>query len=185
MFSARIAAITTASLIALTLSAGAQMMGPGMMGPGMMGGAGMGAAPPPPQQQQMPPCVKDFMPLRNEAEKRAGALKAVMEKKPTREQACAAFKNFSGAEARVVAYVRKNGEWCGIPAEAVKGMAANHARTMQAQKQICDGGGLAGGAPKPTGPGLSEALGTNRPIGSLDSGSSGALNTLSGNALSR
>jgi hypothetical protein len=185
MFSARIAAITTASLIALTLSAGAQMMGPGMMGPGMMGGAGMGAAPPPPHQQQMPPCVKDFMPLRNEAEKRAGALKAVMEKKPTREQACAAFKNFSGAEARVVAYVRKNGEWCGIPAEAVKGMAANHARTMQAQKQICDGGGFAGGAPKPTGPGLSEALGTNRPVGSLDSGSSGALNTLSGNALSR
>jgi hypothetical protein len=185
MFSARIAAITTASLIAPTLSAGAQMMGPGMMGPGMMGGAGMGAAPPPPQQQQMPPCVKDFMPLRNEAEKRAGALKAVMEKKPTREQACAAFKNFSGAEARVVAYVRRNGEWCGIPADAVKGMAANHARTMQAQKQICDGGGFAGGAPKPTGPGLSEALGTNRPIGSLDSGSSGALNTLSGNALSR
>jgi hypothetical protein len=184
MLSARIAAVTTASLIALTLSAGAQMMGPGMMGPGMMGGAGMGA-PPPPQQQQMPPCVKDFMPLRNEAEKRAGALKAVMEKKPTREQACAAFKNFSGAEARVVAYVRKNGEWCGIPAEAVKGMAANHARTMQAQKQICDGGGFAGGAPKPTGPGLSEALGTNRPVGSLDSGSSGALNTLSGNALSR
>jgi hypothetical protein len=184
MFSARIAAITTASLIALTLSAGAQMMGPGMMGPGMMG-PGMGSAPPPPQQQQMPPCVKDFMPLRNEAEKRAGALKAVMEKKPTREQACAAFKNFSGAEARVVAYVRKNGEWCGIPAEAVKGMAANHARTMQAQKQICDGGGFAGGAPKPTGPGLSEALGTNRPIGSIDSGSSGALNTLSGNALAR
>jgi hypothetical protein len=179
MLSARIAAITTASLIALTLSAGAQMMGPGMMGPGM------GSAPPPPQQQQMPPCVKDFMPLRNEAEKRAGALKAVMEKKPTREQACAAFKNFSGAEARVVAYVRKNGEWCGIPAEAVKGMAANHARTMQAQKQICDGGGFAGGAPKPTGPGLSEALGTNRPIGSIDSGSSGALNTLSGNALAR
>ncbi len=185
MLSARIAAVTTASLIALTLSAGAQMMGPGMMGPGMMGGPGMGAPPPPPQQQQMPPCVKDFMPLRNEAEKRAGALKAVMEKKPTREQACAAFKNFSGAEARVVAYVRKNGEWCGIPAEAVKGMAANHARTMKAQKQICDGGGFAGGAPKPTGPGLSEALGTNRPIGSIDSGSSGALNTLSGNALSR
>lgn len=188
MFTARIAAVTTASLIALTLSAGAQMMGPGMMGPGM-GGPGAGAPGPgfgaPPQQQQMPPCVKDFMPLRNEAEKRAGALKAVMQKKPTREEACAAFKTFSGAESRVVAYVKKNGEWCGIPADAVKAMAANHAKTMQAQKQICDGGGFAGGAPKPSGPGLSEALGTNRPIGSIDSGSSGALNTLSGNALSR
>jgi hypothetical protein len=125
------------------------------------------------------------MPLRNEAEKRALSLKTVMEKKPTREQACAAFKAFSGAEARVVKYVKANGESCGIPAEAVKGMAANHARTMKAQKQICDGGGLAGGAPKPTGPGLSEALGTNRPIGSIDTGTSGALNTLSGNALSR
>lgn len=185
MLTARIAAITTASLIALTLSAGAQMMGPGMMGPGMMGGPGFGA-PPPPQQQQMPPCIKDFMPLRTEAEKRANSLKAVMQKKPTREEACAAFKNFSGAEARVVSYVRKNGEWCGIPADAVKAMAKNHARTMQAQKQICDGGGFAGGgAPKPTGPGLSEALGTNRPIGGIGSGSSGALNTLSGSSLTR
>jgi len=189
MFTARTAAIATASIVALTLSAAAQM-GPGMMGPGMMGpgmggpSPGFGAAPPP-QQQQMPPCVKEFMPLRAEAEKRAGALKAVMEKKPTREQACAAFKNFSGAEARVVAYVRKNGDSCGIPAEAVKGMAKNHARTMQAQKQICDGGGFAGGAPKPSGPGLSEALGTNRPIGSVGSGSSGALNTLTGSSLAR
>jgi hypothetical protein len=183
MFTARTAAIATASLLALTFGAGAQMMGPGMMGPGMMG-PGVGA-PPPPQQQQMPPCIKDFMPLRTEAEKRANALKTVMQKKPTREEACAAFKNFSGAESRVVAYVKKNGEWCGIPAEAVKAMAANHAKTMKAQKQICDGGGFAGGAPKPSGPGLSEALGTNRPIGSIDSGSSGALNTLSGNALSR
>lgn len=186
MFTARIAAVTTATLLTLTLSAGAQIMGPGMMGPGMMG-PGMGAAPPPQQQQQqqVPPCVRDFMPLRNEAEKRANSLKAVMEKKPTREQACAAFKNFSGAESRVVAYVRKNGNSCGIPAEAVKAMAANHARTMKAQKQICDGGGFAGGAPKPTGPGLSEALGTNRPIGSVGSGSSGALNTLSGSVLER
>jgi hypothetical protein len=110
-----------------------------------------------------------------------------MEKKPTREEACAAFKHFSGAESRVVAYVRKNGEWCGIPAEAVKAMAANHARTMKAQKQICDGGGFAGGAPKPTGPGLSEALGTNRPLGGSDPGApqSGTLNTLSGNVLQR
>jgi hypothetical protein len=183
MFTARIAAITTASLIALTLSAGAQMMGPGMMGPGM--GPGFGAPPPQQQPQQVPPCVRDFMPLRAEAEKRANSLKAVMQKKPTREEACAAFKSFSGAESRVVKYVKANGQSCGIPPEAVKGMAANHARTMQAQKQICDGGGFAGGAPKPTGPGLSEALGTNRPIGSVGSGSSGALNTLSGSVLER
>jgi hypothetical protein len=182
MLTARTAAVTIASLFALTLSAEAQL-GAGMMGPGMMG-PGMGA-PPPPQQQQMPPCIKDFMPLRTEAEKRASALKAVMEKKPTREQACAAFKSFSGAESRVVSYVKKNGEWCGIPAEAVKAMATNHARTMKAQKQICDGGGFAGGAPKPTGPGLSEALGTNRPIGGPGAPQSGTLNTLSGNVLQR
>jgi hypothetical protein len=62
-------------------------------------------------------------------------------------------------------------------------MKANHDRTMRTQNQICS---VAGGPAKPTGPGLSEALGTSRG-GTLDpfAPNNGALDTLTGNVLAR
>ena len=163
---------------ALAPGAAAQMLGPGMPMPG---------AAPPPQQQQAPPCFKDFIPLRQEAEKRANTLRAAMEKKVSREEACALFKSFSAAEAKVVKFMEENAQWCGIPAEAPKAMKANHVRTLKTQNQICSGGGVAGGPPKPAGPGLSEALGTARGGSTFDplAPQSGTMNTLSGNVLSR
>ena len=47
-----------------------------------------GQAPPPQQQQQEPPCFREFAPMSAEAEKRAGVMKAAMEKKVPREEAC-------------------------------------------------------------------------------------------------
>ena len=96
------------------------------------------------------------------------------------------FKQFTAAESRVVNFIVKNSASCGIPPEAGQQMKANHSRSLKTQKQICDGGGFAG-AQKPTGPGLSEALGTNRPLGGTDplAPQSGTMNTLSGNVLQR
>ena len=172
---APIAAIATLIWVGLT-PADAQMLGAGMPMPG--------AAPP---QQQVPPCMKDFAPLRAEAEKRAMALKATMEKKPSREEACAMFKTFTAAESKMVKYIEANAQWCGIPAEVATQLKANHSRTIKTQNQICNGGGVAG-AQKPAGPGLSEALGTTRaPGGTLDpfAPQSGTMNTLTGNVLAR
>ena len=100
-----IAAIATLMFVSLAPGARAQMLGAGMPMPG--------AAPPP--QQQAPPCFAEFAPLRVEAEKRANTLKAAMEKKVTREEACTLFKNFSAAEAKVVKFVTTNAQACGIP----------------------------------------------------------------------
>jgi hypothetical protein len=109
-----------------------------------------------------------------------------MEKKLPREEICSLFKTFSAAEAKVVKFILTNSQSCGIPPEAGAQMKANHSRTVRTTKQVCEGGGVAG-VQKPTGPGLSEALGTNRPLGGSDPGApqSGTMNTLSGNALSR
>jgi len=172
-----IVAIATLIWVGLTPAAVAQMLGPGMP---------MGGMAPPPQQQQEPPCMKDFAPLRAEAEKRALALKATMEKKPTREAACAMFKNFTAAESKMVKYIEANAHWCGIPAQVPTQMKANHTRMLKTQDQICNGGGIAG-AQKPSGPGLSEALGTTRGGGTLDplAPQSGTMNTLTGNVLAR
>jgi hypothetical protein len=171
-----IAAIATLMLVGLT-PAEAQMLGAGMP---------MGGMAPPQQQQQAPPCMRDFAPLRAEAEKRAMALKATMEKKPTREVACAMFKSFTAAESKMVKYIQANAQWCGIPAEVATQLKANHSRTMKTQDQVCNGGGVAG-AQKPAGPGLSEALGTTRSGGTLDplAPQSGTMNTLTGNVLAR
>jgi hypothetical protein len=186
------AIVTTVGLttLGMMLGASAQTFGPGMgfpgAAPGMAPGMGFPGAAPPPQRPQEPPCFKDFAPLRAEAEKRANAIKAGMEKKLPREEICTLLKTFSAAEAKVVKFIVANAQSCGIPVEAGAQMKANHTRTLRSQKQVCEGGGVAG-PQKPTGPGLSEALGTNRPLGGSDPGApqSGTLNTLSGNVLSR
>jgi len=79
----------------------------------------------------------------------------------------------------------KNADSCGIPQQAVAQMKANHDRTLKMQSQVCN---VAAGPAKPTGPGLSEALGTTRSTaGSLDplAPRSGTMDTLTGNVLSR
>jgi hypothetical protein len=173
MIAIRLVPIAAIAVLGLTLSAAAQMIGPGMPMPGQA----------PPQQ---PPCFAEFKPLRDEAEKRGLTLKNAIQKKVSREEACTLIKSYSAAEAKVVKFIQTNASWCGIPAEAANSMKANHARTLQSEKQVCSGGGAAGGPAKPTGPGLSDALGTTR-AGSLDplAPNSGTLDTLTGNVLAK
>lgn len=137
----------------------------------------------PPPGQQMPPCFKDFLPLRQDAEKKAAVLKASGPKKLTQPEACAAFKAFSAAEEKVVQYVEKNGTWCGIPADAVKQMKANHGKTVKIKDQICNGARPAG----PAAPSLSDALGggVRIPDASTTRTGQGTLDTLTGNPLAR
>jgi hypothetical protein len=152
--------IAAVALIGLTASAAAQMLGPGMPVPG---------APPP--QQQEPPCFKDFVPLRTDAQ-------------AEREEICNLIKIFSVAEAKVVKFVEKNQQFCGVPAEAVAQMKANHQRTVASTNQVCSAGPTAG---RPSGPGLSEALGVSRAPTAPDSLAprSGTMDTLTGNVLQR
>jgi len=167
----RLAPVAAAAIVlGLTASASAQFLGPGMPLPG--------AAP----QQQMPPCFQEFMPLRTEAEKRAGALSAAVKRKVPREELCGLIKRFSEAEATVVKFVEKNQKSCNVPPEAVAQMKTNHQRTLVSTNQVCS----AGPGPKQDGPGLAEALGVGR-APTLDSTAprSGATDTLMGNVLQR
>jgi hypothetical protein len=165
--------IAAAALVGLSVSATAQMLGPGMPMPG---------APPP--QQQLPPCFQDFAPLRGDAEKRAGVLQAAIKRKASREEICNLIKSFGAAEAKVVNFVDKNQQACGIPPEAVKTMKANHQRTVASTSQVCASGPAAG---KPAGPGLSEALGVSRAPSGADplAPKSGTMDSLTGNVLQR
>jgi hypothetical protein len=107
----------------------------------------------PPQE---PPCMKDFAPLRDDAAKKAGLIRAASERKATAPEACALFNSFSAAEAKVVKYAKDNATWCNIPPQAVQEMATAHKRTLQMRANICK---AAANPPRPAGPSLSDALG--------------------------
>ena len=177
--SIRAVPIAALIIVGLAASASAQFLAPGLPMPGQ---------PMPQQRPQEPPCFKDFAPLKAEAERRGLILKRAMEtKKATREEACGMIKSYSAAEAKIVKFIVEHAQSCGIPQQAAVAMKANHEKTLQSQHQICTLS-AAGAVARPTGPGLSEALGTTRiPGATIDplAPQSGTYNTLTGNVLSK
>ena len=129
-------------------------------------------------------CGGEFLPLREDAEKKAAAIQKAA---ATKRQAavCAAFKTFAAAEAKVVKYVEQHGAECRIPPDALKTMKANHAKTLEIRGKVCD----VAAAPAPRAPSLSDALGTSRiPTAPSESGTArrgGTFDTLTGNSLQR
>ncbi len=186
----RVALIAVTLLAASLSGAGAQMIlqgpsqGPGP-GPAPTTGPVFGPGSGPPArapQQNMPPCMSEFMPLREEAEKRAGVLKTAIERKIPRPELCQLFRRFSDAEDKVVKYAVTNQIACNIPSQAVGEMKKNHGRTAQVRDKVC--------APEPvakqSGPNLGEVLGTrNLPTPDTTRSGGGTFDTLTGNPLAR
>ena len=135
-----------------------------------------------PPQQQQPPCFNEFMPLRNEAEKRGNAIQAAAKRKAPPTEVCKLFRQFTEAEAKYVKYAESNGTWCGIPAEAVKQMKANHSQTLKIRGQVCT---VAAAPAQPRGPTLGDALGTTPLAPSATRGGRGTYDTLTGHPLTR
>lgn len=164
--------------------------GPGGMMPGPPPGAPQGAPQggfAPQGGGQEPPCFKEFVPLREAAEKRAGLIKTAAERKAPRPEICQLFKNFAVAEAKVVKFVTENQSACHIPPQAVGQMKSNHDRTLKTRDQVCAAGpmGAAPGAPPP-GPRLSDELGVRGVAGPTNvTPGRGTFDTLQGSALSR
>ena len=194
----RVALFTAALLIGTGTAAYAQMIvgpavGPGpaapppgstgmIVGPaapGSMTGPAMGPGPAP----GMPPCMSQFLPMRAEAEKRAGALQAGITKKKAPPEICQLFRSFSEAEAKVVKYAVANQTGCGIPPDAVAQMKKNHAKTNEVRDRVCS---VADKPAQPAGPNLGEALGFGSlPNAETTRAGTGTLDSLSGNPLAR
>ncbi|HXW27755.1 MAG TPA: hypothetical protein VEK55_00200 [Xanthobacteraceae bacterium] len=175
----RVAPLASAIWIGLNVSALAQMMpgGPGpnpmMMMPGQM----------PPQQQQNPPCMGEFIPIRQDAEKRAHAIQEAMKRKVPPQELCGLFTSFSDAEGRVVKFIESNARSCGIPQEVLTITKSNHGKTLERKQQVC----AAAQFGERRGPGLGEALGM-RAVPTPDTtsnGKGGPFDTLSGSPLAK
>lgn len=135
---------------------------------------------------QPPPCVAEFMKLRDETQKRAEILKAAGERKPSREEMCKQIQGYAAVEGKWAKYAKDHVANCGIPKEIVQQIQTAHARTLAARKNVCSGGPQPGVAAAPATPSLSDALGTSRlPVPDTAKTGRGTLDTLTGNAIAR
>jgi hypothetical protein len=142
--------------------------------------------PMPPQQaqpqQQAPPCIKEFLRLRDDTQKKADAIKAASERKVGPAEACPLFNVFSAAEEKMIKYAVDNGVWCGIPAEVVTNMRKGHAQTVSIRTKVCQ----AAQAPaRPAAPSLSDALTGPTPDSSNIRTGRGTSDTLTGTPLGK
>lgn len=155
----------------------------GGAGGGLGGGPPGGGAGPSAAQQD---CMKQFQPLREEAEKRANLVKAAGQKKSSPQEACKLIGHFHAAEAKLVNFMTSKQSACGIPPEVPKQLKAGHARTSQMLKQVCAAANAPQGGPAAA-PSLAEALGTSSSVEvrSLKRSGGSTFDTLQGNVLTR
>jgi hypothetical protein len=148
------------------------------------GGFGRGpASPTMPGGGASDTCMKNFMPLREEAEKRGKLIKAASERHAPPDEACKLIESFGQAEMKMIKYVEANGSKCGIPPQIHAQLAKGHGNTETMQKKVCT---MA--QQKPAGPSLSEVLGSSTAIPtatSIKHARGGVFDTLEGNVLER
>jgi len=158
--------------------------------PGVGGGSPMASSPfaaPPTQAGPPDECMKEFLPLRQETEKRGHALKAASDKHSGPEIACKLIGSFLQAEVKMVKYVETNSARCGIPPQIFEQLKKGHKGTEAMQERICNAATQVQ-KQAPVGPSLSDVLGsaTALPEASTAKKSGGnTFDTLSGNALTR
>jgi hypothetical protein len=151
-------------------------------------GAGAAAGPmgPPPQAGgPSDACMKNFVPLREDAEKRGKLIKAASERHAQPDEACKLIGNFSKAELKMLEYIQLNSKKCGIPPQIAEQMKKGHVGTEAMLKNVC----AAAQAQQrgPAGPSLSEVLGSSAALPEATATKKGGstFDTLNGNVLAR
>lgn len=152
-------------------------------------GGGFGGAPQAPSAG--PPggeaCMKGFVPLREEAEKRGQLIKAASERKAPPDEACKLIKNFAASEIKMIKYIETNATKCGIPPQIGDQMKKGHANTEKMQNQVCNMAQQAANQQRAAAPSLSDVLGTSGAMPEAQTVKKGGstFDTLNGNVLTR
>jgi hypothetical protein len=142
-------------------------------------------APPPGAAGPSEACMKGFVPLREEAEKRGKLIKAASDRHAQPDEACKLLENYSQAELKMMEYVKVNSAKCQIPPQIGEQMKKGHVGTETMLKKVC---GMAQAQKAgPAGPSLSEVLGSSAALPEATPTKKGGstFDTLNGNVLSR
>ncbi|MGX4774035.1 hypothetical protein [Bradyrhizobium guangdongense] len=151
------------------------------------GGGGAFSAAPPTQAGPGEDCMKAFIPLREEAEKRGKLIKAASDRHASPEEACKLIRSFGQAESKMIKYVEANAAKCGIPPQIGAQMKDGHKNTEAMQTKVCNVAQQMANQPRgPAGPSLSEVVGSGS-APEVNAGKKGGstFDTLNGNVLTR
>jgi hypothetical protein len=150
------------------------------------GGSVFDRGPAPPSAGPSDACMKGFIPLREEAEKRGKLIKAASERHAPPDEACKLIGHFGQAEVKMIKYVETNAAKCGIPPQIADQLKTGHKNTEAMQKKVC---AVAQQAQTrgPAGPSLSEVLGSSAALPEATPTKKGGstFDTLNGNVLAR
>jgi hypothetical protein len=151
-----------------------------------LAGAGFGPAPAPATQGGPPQdCMKEFLPLRADAETKGKMIKAASDRHASAEEACKLIKNYGAAESKMMVYVERNSAKCGIPSQISDQLKAGHKHTEQMLQNVCNAAAQAQ-TRAPAGPSLSDVLGSSTALPEATKKKGGsAFDTLTGNVLTR
>ncbi|AUC92946.1 hypothetical protein CWS35_00215 [Bradyrhizobium sp. SK17] len=154
-------------------------------------GGGLSSPPPPPGAGAggaSDACMKNFVPLREEAEKRGKAIKTASDRHASPQEACKLIGNYSQAEIKMIRYVEANASKCGIPAQISDQLKNGHKNTEALLKKVCNVAEQAAAQPRgPAGPTLSDVLGSSASLPEATPSKKGGstFDTLNGNVLTR
>lgn len=123
-----------------------------------------------------------FGQMKDDAEKKALAVRNAIQHKSERKEICALVQRFYAAEGAMLKFLESNKTWCNIPEQAVSNAKVGHEHTLKFQTAAC----TEAPAAKPRPPSLSDAISTP----SVDSAGNtktgrGTLDSLNGNPLAK
>lgn len=152
------------------------------------GGAAGFATAPPTQQSGGPSqaCMNNFLPLREDAEKKGKLIKAASDRHAPPDEACKIIGNYSAAEVKMIKYVEINSTKCGIPGNVTEQLKNGHKNTEGLLKKVCSVAEQMK-TRGPAGPTLSDVLGSSAEVPEATATRKGGstFDTLNGNVLQR
>jgi hypothetical protein len=151
------------------------------------GGGGMMAGPPPQAGGPGEDCMKGFLPLRAEAEKRGKLIKAASDRHAAPDEACKLIGSFGQAEMKMISYVETHMAKCGIPGQVADQLKSGHKNTENLQKKVCAAAQQVQSR-GPAGPSLSDILGSSAALPEATPANKkggSTFDTLNGNVLER
>jgi hypothetical protein len=132
-------------------------------------------------------CMKGFLPLREEAEKRGKLIKAASDRRAPPDEACKLIGSFAQSEIKMIKYVESHAAKCGIPQQISDQLKTGHKSTEAMQQKVCQVAQQQQQQKGPSGPSLSEVLGSSAALPEVNTAKKGGstFDTLNGNVLTR
>jgi hypothetical protein len=146
---------------------------------------GISVAPGPGDQQpQANPCQVQFTSLRDELQNRGQGLQAAGKRKASPKELCTRITGYAASESKMLNFLQKKAQECGIPPDAADGLRKNMAKTAELRTRICSNANAPGPAQQQSpSSGLSGALNQNTGTVPEAPTGGGIFDTLSGNIL--